>query len=87
MLYINETPLEIRLEKRGNMNFMQIFGLETIMVPNLDKKGVLVKSGLYKNSFSNLSNAPTSYPYRQRPSSIICSSDGCSVKRIGRNKE
>ncbi|AUR52020.1 hypothetical protein [Aquella oligotrophica] len=65
------------------MNFMQIFGIETIVVPNPDEKGVLVKSGLRKIGLSSLYNKmPTDYSYRQRSSPIVCSNNGCSVKRI-----
>lgn len=64
------------------MNFMQIFGIETIVVPNLDEKGVLVKSGLRKIGLSSLYKMLTDYAYRQRSSPIVCSNNGCSVKRI-----
>lgn len=66
------------------MNFLQIFGFEDIKPPDHDHKGVLVRSGLHKSGFNSLYKTPTDYAYRQRSSPIICSNDGCSVKRVGK---
>lgn len=64
------------------MNFQQILGFEDIELPDRDQKGVLVKSASQSNNGKCVSSMVNNHVYRKRSSPIVCSNDGCSVKRI-----
>lgn len=64
------------------MNLLQILGFEDINLPNHDNKAVLVKSASQSNGGKCVSNMLNNHSYRKRSSPIVCSNDGCSIKRI-----